>query len=193
VSDIIYSGGKQTLRWRGYVIWKNPIDLFMYAEIVHEVRPTLVIEAGTFAGGSALFWLDMLQLNNIDGRVLSTDVQPQENMPEDEGITFMEISSTSEEFLYEATRLAWKQKVLINLDSNHDYENVSRELELLSSLVSRGSYLIVEDGIDDTRYNRKAALAASRDFLSGHPEFRADRTRERLGLTNCPEGYLLRI
>jgi cephalosporin hydroxylase len=63
---------------------------------------------------------------------------------------------------------------------------------LYAPLVSSGSYLICEDGIDEILFGRKGVLSATCDFLAAHPEFIADRTCERYGLTNCPEGFLLR-
>lgn len=206
--NAIYLAAYPTLTWRGHLIWKNVTDLFIYAEIVHEVRPTLIIETGTYTGASALYWADMLRLNDIDGHVLTTDIYlPSENpalmrdtpewkgtieLPVDERITYMNLSSTSPEFLEIAHERAQGQKVLINLDSYHGYENVRAELDLLHPLVSAGSYLIVEDGVGDLLYDHRGPLAASRDFLHEHPEFSADRTRERLEFTNCVEGYLYR-
>ena len=176
--------------WRGYTIWKNPLDLFMYAEIVHETRPTLIIETGTYTGGSSLYWADMLKLNLIDGHVLTTDINPMPNLPVDERITYMNLSSSSQEFFAIAHERAKGQKVLVNLDSYHDYENVRAELEALHSLVSPDSYLIVEDGVGDLLYDHRGPLQATRDFLREHHEFRVDRSRERLEITNCVEGYL---
>ncbi len=203
----LYLAARRTLTWRGYMIWKNPVDLFIYAEIVHEVRPTLIIETGTYMGASALYWADMLRLNGIDGHVLTTDKYPFAENPElfpmangaipdhppvDTRITYMNLHSASSEFFEIAQEHARGEKVLINLDSNHSYEHVRDELECLHSLVSPGSYLIVEDGVGDLLYDHKGPLAALREFMPTHPEFSVDRTRERLGFTNCVEGFLYR-
>ena len=190
---MIFDGGNRTLHWRGHMIWKNPIDLFMYAEIAHEVKPDLVIETGTHSGGSALYWLDMLRLSGVeDARVLSVDVEIQEGRPEDPSLLYFHGDSASKTFFRWARKQAAGRKVLVNLDSEHTYDHVRKELLMLSPLVSSGSYLIVEDGIDDIRWGIKGALAATKDFLAKHPKFSADRHRERYGLSNCPEGYLLR-
>ena len=42
------------LSYRGHKILKCPMDLWIYQEIFHEVRPDLIIETGTHSGGSAI-------------------------------------------------------------------------------------------------------------------------------------------
>jgi tetratricopeptide (TPR) repeat protein len=41
-------------RWMGVPIQKNPLDLWIIQEILHEVQPDILVETGTFLGGSAL-------------------------------------------------------------------------------------------------------------------------------------------
>jgi hypothetical protein len=58
-NKLFYFLGNQTwhnTRWMGVVLYKFPTDLWVYQEIVHETRPTLIIETGTAHGGSALFF-----------------------------------------------------------------------------------------------------------------------------------------
>ena len=40
--------------------WKFPPDLWVYTELILEVRPTLIIEFGNNAGGSALYLANYL-------------------------------------------------------------------------------------------------------------------------------------
>ena len=40
-------------RYRGVTIWKCPLDLWLYQELLHELRPQLIVETGTAFGGSA--------------------------------------------------------------------------------------------------------------------------------------------
>jgi cephalosporin hydroxylase len=48
--------------WLGVPLAKCPLDLWIYQEIVSHTRPDLVIETGTFKGGSALFFASLFDL-----------------------------------------------------------------------------------------------------------------------------------
>ena len=53
---IYYAASRRTWAntyWRGVPVLKCPLDLWVYQEILHEVRPDLIVEAGTKHGGSA--------------------------------------------------------------------------------------------------------------------------------------------
>ncbi len=199
VVDAVAEGGNETVTWRGVKCWKNPLDLIIYAEIVHEVRPSLVIETGTHAGGSTLFWLDMMRLEDV-GRavVISVDLNsvPRGVLPfvgRTGGIALLRGSSTSPEILKPVqNETQHHERVLVNLDSDHSEQHVAAELAAYAPLVTPGSYLIVEDGIDDFRWDRRGPYHACIDFLALHPEFERDIHRERLGVTNCPSGFLRR-
>jgi cephalosporin hydroxylase len=193
ILDAIVEGGDKTLTWRGQFIWKNPLDLIIYQEIVHEVRPTLVVETGSHAGGSALFWLDMMRANGIDGNVWTVDTLDRNVGALDPAITA--VVADSLEAATEARVLASAHDtVLVNLDSCHWYSHLKKELPLYAPLVTPGSYLIVEDGIDDFRDGRRGVHAAVTEFAQVYSaQFEVDHKRERLRLTNCPDGFLRRI
>src|SRR5512138_524771 len=96
----LVEGAGRTLQWGGRFIWKNPLDLFVYAEIVREVRPALVIETGTHEGGSALFWADMLSLYAPGGLVVTID-RIDSGLVSDERIVYLVGDSVSPEILPE--------------------------------------------------------------------------------------------
>lgn len=199
VVDAIAEGGNETVTWRGVKCWKNPLDLIIYAEIVHDVKPTLVIETGSHHGGSALFWLDMMRLNGNDWpwpMVASIDsIDRLADLPSDDHLAFRVGASTDPEIvsaIRDFARLHEPGPVLVNLDSDHSEQHVAAELAAYAPLVTPGSYLIVEDGIDDFRWSRRGPHAACVAFLAEHPEFERDTHRERLGITNCPSGFLRR-
>lgn len=196
VDDVyIIEAAGRTLTWRDTFIWKNPFDLFVYQEIAREVRPTLVIETGTNMGGSALFWADMLELHG-GGRVVTVDKEDRQLGPHPRITYLVGLSTHPDTFKSVRRRVKKSDRVLVNLDSNHSYRHVLDEMELYGPLVSEGSYLIVEDAIDEVLFERlegKGVLTATREFLAGHPEFERDEACERYELTNCPEGFLLRV
>ncbi len=89
--------------YKGIQILKCPLDLWIMQEILHEVRPDLVIETGTFKGGSALWFADMIETLGIDPkgtiyRVMSIDTDnPPERQKYD--IRYIKGSSTDEDVL----------------------------------------------------------------------------------------------
>ena len=183
--------------WMGRRIQKNPLDLFIYSEIAHEVRPTVIIETGSFYGGSAVWWADMLSLIHGDksGKVISIDVTPQE--PTDRNVTFINGSSLDPNIVNIVNSyIAPNDIVLVNLDSLHDMNHVYREMDIYNNFVTLGSYMIVEDGIINghpthTEYG-PGPYEACELFLSEHPEFEVDYSRERLIVTSNPTGFLKR-
>src|ERR1700739_2262760 len=47
--------------WMGVPCWKSPADMWNYQEILVERRPSLVIEFGSYRGGSALFFAAVMR------------------------------------------------------------------------------------------------------------------------------------
>lgn len=84
-------------------------------------------------------------------------------------------------------------RVLVLLDSHHSAVHVLSEMEAYCTLVTPGSFCIVED-TKLTRWtdSEPGPLAAVRSFIGWHPEFKIDRDRELL-FTHHPYGYLQRL
>jgi cephalosporin hydroxylase len=111
-------------------------------------------------------------------------------------------SSSQEVFKKVKTKIPQNSKVLVVLDSNHTREHVLKELNLFSSLVSRNSYIVVEDTImpevasykqAKDYYKNDNAKQAVDIFLKNNKNFIADKAREKLGFTYFPGGFLKRI
>jgi cephalosporin hydroxylase len=64
-------------RWLGVITHQNPNDVWMHQEIISEVKPDFIIEAGTAAGGSAILWAMLLEQVNPKGRVFTIDIVDQ--------------------------------------------------------------------------------------------------------------------
>ena len=60
-------------RWMGARALKNPLDAWVYQEILHEVRPRTVVELGSAFGGGSLFLAHMLDLVGEGGQVVTVD------------------------------------------------------------------------------------------------------------------------
>src|SRR5918994_1437733 len=48
------------VRWNGSLYWLNPLHAFTIQKVICELRPTLIIECGTYFGGSARFYADIM-------------------------------------------------------------------------------------------------------------------------------------
>jgi cephalosporin hydroxylase len=183
--------------WLGVPLWKNPLDLWVYQEIIWEVKPALIIETGTWRGGSAFYFASLLDLIG-DGKVITIDHSPGKGRPEHPRVEYITGSSIAPEiFELVASRVAAADgPVLVILDSNHRQEHVAAELEKYPSWVTPGSYLIVEDtninGHPVNPFFGPGPMEAVNDFLPRHPEFEVDSTREKYMVTHNPRGYLRR-
>jgi cephalosporin hydroxylase len=170
----------------------------MLQEIFYENRPDVLLEMGTFRGGSALYCASIFDLIG-NGRVITVDIERQPDLPSHPRIVYLNGSSTSQEIVRQIRALIKPgEKVMVALDSDHRVAHVSEELRIYSRFVTPGQYLIVED----TNVNGHPAapnwgdpgpFAALAPFLKEHPEFTPDLHRERLKMTFNPGGWLKRI
>ncbi len=189
--------------YRGWPLVKCPLDLWQYHEIIDQTRPAVIVETGTYCGGSALYLADQLELIG-GGDVISIDIQPSEELPDDDRVEFVKgRSSIDLRVLEHVKKRVAGRKTMVVLDSDHSKDHVLQELRLYAPLVSVGAYLIVEDT------NRDAYKAL---YRSGHIDapdagpaealrawqpanrgFKVDERRERFLFTQNPGGYLKRV
>jgi cephalosporin hydroxylase len=133
------------LQWMGHNIVKWPADLFIYAEIIHKKRPDVLIETGTYYGGSAQFFADCMERTS-KGIVISIDVNPGSRRPEHPRIIYLEGDSVAlAPIVKEEIDRLGLQTIMVSLDSDHHKEHVARELEAYKDIVTPGQYLVVED------------------------------------------------
>ena len=201
--EFMSAGGIPTIGFAGIRSIQSPMDNWMVQQIMSELRPDFVIETGTLNGGTTLFYATVLGQVHPKARVLTVDIEKQwdkvATFPAwNERVEFFLGSSTAPEVVKQiATRVQTVKDpiVLITLDSLHTKAHVAQELELYAPLVTKGSYIIVQDTWYDTFSvgKEEGPLAAVREFLKSHPEFETDRERERYLVTFYPFGYLKRV
>jgi len=182
--------------WLGAQALKNPLDLWVYQEIMFETRPELVIETGTYRGGSAFFLASICDLLGA-GEVVSIDIEPlRDDYPAHPRVTYLGgRSSTDPEVVAEVRGRAREKRTLVVLDSDHSQAHVEAELAAYADLVPVGCYLIVEDSnIGQIRKDLlPGPLEAIGVFLAGTDAFEIDRSREKFLITFNPSGYLRRV
>lgn len=185
--------------WRQVPLIKFPTDLWAYQEIIFQTRPSLILEAGTFLGGSARFFADVMGLFCASGaHVVSIDTHVHPGRaPAGEGVQYIVGSSTDRGVLEKVGELVRGERVMVVLDSDHHREHVLRELEAYAPLVTHDCYLVVEDTcvngnpvLSDYGEGPAEALA---EWLPAHPEFKIDPRRVKFGITTNAGGWLRRL
>jgi cephalosporin hydroxylase len=185
----------QNLSWFGYEILKCPLDLWIYQELLVRTRPDVVIECGTWYGGSALYLAMIFDLIG-HGRVITIDIEAKPGRPEHPRIRYIAGSSIDEAIVAQVRREVGGDRAMVILDSDHRAEFVYHEMVAYSPLVQVGDYLIVEDsnvnGHPTYPDFGPGPMEAIDSFLSERSDFSVDRRCERFLMTFNPKGYLRR-
>jgi cephalosporin hydroxylase len=192
------TGDAHDVTWLGRQIWQYPLDAWILQEIVSQLRPQVIIETGTYHGGSAFFFATICDALGLEGaEVVSIDIAAEETIPHPR-ITYISGSSVDPHIIDEVRARAAGRNVFIVLDSDHTAPHVQAELELYAPLVPLGGYVHVQDGILDTMWRfRKGSpgpVVAVKAFLKSHADFVRDESVEtRYVMTAHPYGWLRRV
>ena len=182
-----------TFTWLGRPIIQLPEDMFRIQEVIHSVRPDVIIETGIAHGGSLVFYAGLCKILG-QGRVIGIDIdirahnrQALEAHPLFPWITLLEGDSVSPDVVARVRSLVMPgEKGLVMLDSGHSKSHVLAELEAYHEFVSAGSYIVASDGImrdlrDVPRGKPEWAwdnpASAAEEFAKAHPEFVAEEPR----------------
>ena len=197
-------------RWMGIPIIKFPNDILALQEIIWEVKPDIIIETGIAHGGSIIFSATMMELIGNKGLVIGVDIDIRKhNRVEIEkskfykNIKMIEGSSISQKTMKKIQNFIKKDsKVMVFLDSSHTYSHVKKEIELYSKLVTKNSYLVVEDSFPEffpRKHFKKVnvgnnPMIAIKEFLKKTKKFKVDKKlNDKLSITETFDGYLKRI
>jgi cephalosporin hydroxylase len=181
------------VRWLGSAVLKCPFDLMVYQEIIYDQCPDLIIETGTYLGGSTLFFASMCKMVN-HGRVISIDIEPK-NQPRNRRVKYLTGSTLDPAIIARVAKEArGKRKVMVVLDSDHHRDHVLAEMRTYGRFVTPGCYMVVED----TNINGHPVepdfgpgpAEAVEAFLAENDEFEVDHECEKLRLTWNKGGWL---
>lgn len=176
--------------WLGRPIIQLPEDMFRVQEVIHQLRPTVIIETGVAHGGSLVFYASLFEAMH-EGRVIGIDIEIRphnraaiEAHPLFHRIQLVEGSSVDPGIVREVHALVKPgDRVLVLLDSNHSRDHVLAELRAYADLVTPGSYIVATDGImkdlvgaprsqPDWGWNNP--FEAARAFLEERDDFAAE-------------------
>jgi cephalosporin hydroxylase len=195
-------------KWLGRPIIQFPQDIVALQEIIWAVRPEVIVETGVARGGSLIFHASMLEILGGDRNVIGIDIDIRaHNRAAIEAhhlmkrIELIQGSSTSPDVVKEIHRRVNGRRAIVILDSLHTHQHVLDELKAYSSLVSKGSYLVVLDTIIE---DMPAEFSSGRswgpgnspktavlEFLQISGRFEVDPEYDnKLLITVAPGGYL---
>ena len=189
--------GHHNVLYRGVLAQRSPFDYVIYQMIISEVKPDLIIEIGTNFGGGALYMADIL--NNLNNGVIHS-IDITDKCP-DIVKCHPRIKLFHEGFeKYDLGLTKSFGKILVIEDASHIYEDSLAAITKFKDVVTKNSYLIVEDGIIDklgaSKLFNGGPCKAVRDFLPKNPQFIVERRWcDFFGknATNNVNGFLKRI
>ena len=173
------------------------MDMWIYQELIWKIKPDYIIETGTFRGGSALYYSHLFDLQG-QGEVITIDVMERPNRPEHDRIHYLIGSSSDAEIFSQVqSMIGENKKVMVVLDSDHSRDHVFKEMQLWHSMVSKDSYMIVEDSNVNGYPVRPdfgpGPMEAINDFLQINNMFEIDNSQEKFLMTQNPRGYLKKL
>lgn len=184
---------KQPIYFLGLPMRQIPTDNWLMSELMWEVKPDYIIEAGTLYGGSAIYYAAMLEFINPEGKVLTVDINEEQIHAEakhhplwDKRVRFYLGSSIAPE-VHEKLKadIGEGKRVFVTLDTLHAPKHVASELDLYSQYVSPGSYMILQD----TYYEGLPEVLD--EFLEKHPDWeRVSKLDDRFIFTKYRGGFL---
>lgn len=170
----------------GVQTWKFPNDLWVYTELILKVRPTVIIEIGNNAGGSALYLANYLQTINdyetregletpLDCRIICVDISHEKLHPratQHPRVVRWILADGPTAGSEVRSLLQPEDKVMVIEDASHLRIPTLDLLEEFAPLVAKGSYFIVEDtilhnGATNPQFDDAGAHASVDDFLHG--------------------------
>ena len=151
--------GKYITLYRDAVIIKNPQELSVYHQFFYHVRPSTVIELGTFSGASAVWYADTATILGLDCHVYSLDIDHtlihdtiKKTKPDNVTFILGDCNKIEEAFpssMLQTLPHPW----LVIEDAHHNSINV---LKYINSFMKAGDYIVVED--TDPRAPSKTGL-----------------------------------
>ena len=191
-------GGHLNYTYRSIPTHKCPFDYATYQMIINEIKPDLIIEIGTFKGGSSLYYADLLD-NIGHGEVHTINII--DDVDNESVINHPRIKRYTDGYQnYDIKNAEGFNKIIVIDDGSHRSFEVLDAFKKFNHLVNVNSYYIIEDGIlselgyDDT-YNG-GPLKVMNEILKISDSYSVDRKWcDFFGYNSTfnPDGFLKRI
>lgn len=199
VLPLLQDGIQHGTTFMGVRTLKNPLDAWIYQEIIFETKPDLIVEIGNAYGGGLLYLASLCDLMEW-GIVVGVDIDHSgidQKVREHPRIRLIhgDIGTPSVARAVHAVAVG-KKHVLIIDDGSHKRNEVLFGLRLLSNLIPIGGYYIIEDSVCHHGLDigpDPGPHEAITVFLEENDSFESDRSRERLVITWNSGGFLKRV
>jgi len=181
----------------GVRAFKNPLDFWIYQEMICELKPDVIIEVGNHCGGSTLalaHLCDLLGKGTVIGLDISHELIP-DMVRKHPKITLIE-ADACQVFSQVKGFIDPDDEVLVIEDSSHTYENTLNVMRTYSPLIKPGGYMIVEDGNCHHGIDMGPSpgpYEAIETFIEENQSFVIDRSREDFLITWNPKGFLKKV
>jgi cephalosporin hydroxylase len=208
--DYFYSREwERKITYKGIDLFKYPSDIVTYQQIIWDTKPEVILETGTCAGSSAIFFYDtMLSCGVKNPLVITSDINKRRRVemvkrpPYSEGVLLIEQSSLADYTINMIKPRIENKRVMVSLDSDHTESHVLNEINTYHSFVTPGNYLVVEDTFlgefgpfnepSEKRFQEKTGKTpkhAVQSFLKTNSDFTVDNSRDKVFTMN-PGGWL---
>jgi cephalosporin hydroxylase len=181
---------------------KHPVELALYPLLLWERKPGTIFEIGSFSGGSAIFFSDVLKAYGHQCRILTLDINVPQPPIRPDNVEFLYADAANlGATLTEEQLASCPRPWLVIEDASHMYAHTLAVLRFFDPLMRSGEFIVVEDatitdmGLEpdyDGGPNR-----AIEEFLreAGHRYVIDPNYTDRFGhnFTGNPNGYLRRI
>ncbi|MGA1839242.1 MAG: CmcI family methyltransferase [bacterium] len=188
--------------WLGVKVNKSVLDLWNYQEILTKLNPSVIIELGTYKGGSTLFFSTVLKELKKPFKIITIDIN-KENIDQkvfsDPNIKVIISDSTDTSIVKQilSVRDQFAGPMFVIVDSDHSANHVYKEMVMLRRILKKGDWVIIEDG----NINGHPILpnwgdgpweAMERYFNEYPNDYQRDKAREeKFGFTFAPGGFLV--
>lgn len=192
-------------RWKGMRFFQSPTDMLAIQQLVWKEQPDLIIEIGTHGGGSAVFLSEILRSYNPNASIVTMDpdssnIDPNGLFYKTPEIKFLNGASNDPKIFQQVkAHCTGKKKIMVIQDGLHSYEGVISDLAMYESLVTVGSYFVVQDTTLDRAWGgafngaMKAVSAFTAAGGQGYGRFGIDKAYEYLLFSTNHNGYLKKI
>jgi cephalosporin hydroxylase len=152
------------INWKGVLNMKDPFELAIYPLLLWELKPATIIELGSFNGGSAAWLADMLEIQGIDGRIYSFDIDIDRIEASHPRVEFRKADTNNLDSL-DLDSLASLPHPWLVIEDAH--ENVYNVLRFFGEQMMVGDYFIVEDTNGRIKYRefKRFVLEQNDSFL----------------------------
>ena len=166
--------------WDGVRCIKNPFGLALYSMILSRLRPKTIVEIGSSAGGSGLWFGAQSKALGLGATVYSFDINPVlEKDTDNVFFGFGDVNALSDSPLPEILARC-ERPLLVVEDGPHTFDGCLAALQFFDKYLEPGDCIVIEDGVlRDLGYRRyrNGPNRAVKAFLGNRSsDYEVDRT-----------------